>query len=283
MLDYHIHPDYSIDAEPYSMEDYCIRAVELGLEEICFTPHFEFDPARAHIDWFVRQKGKIAGIGGNWLEEYFQEGYRLRQVYRDQGLVIRLGLEIGFDWGLEEAISRVTQAYPFDFILGSIHCIDHVAISSAAESAAYLPQTNLKAVAEKYYRVLLEGVKSGLFDVTAHLDIYRRYGQRYFGDAVNDVYRMWAEPIFSEMSRRGVGLEINTSSIKQKQKEFYPPEDVVRLARKQGVKIFTTGSDAHRLSELGQGLASAETIIAGVGCRPARYAGRQLVKESVSS
>ena len=46
MTDYHVHSDYSQDAEG-SIFDYCRRARELGLEEICLTPHFEIDPVRA--------------------------------------------------------------------------------------------------------------------------------------------------------------------------------------------------------------------------------------------
>ena len=42
--DYHVHPDYSIDASPVKIRDYCQKALELELREICFTTNVELDP-----------------------------------------------------------------------------------------------------------------------------------------------------------------------------------------------------------------------------------------------
>jgi len=53
LVDYHVHPDYSLDATG-SVQEHCRRAVELGLAEICFTTHFDADPAFAREDGWVR-------------------------------------------------------------------------------------------------------------------------------------------------------------------------------------------------------------------------------------
>ncbi len=280
MLDYHIHPNYSIDAEDFSMEDYCKRGLELGLKEICFTPHYEFDPVREQIDWFARLGGKVVHIGESWLDEYFREGRQLQERYSQEGIAIKLGLEVGYDVGLEEAIAKVVEAYPFDLVLGSVHCIDHVAISSAQESSEYLPGTNLDDVVTKYYKTLARGVESGLFDVVAHLDLYRRHGAKCFGEQAYRAYQGYVEPILESMAKRGLGLEINTSSIKQGQNEFYPSKEIVRLAWEKGIRIFTTGSDAHRLRELGQGIEQAENILREFDCVPASFVRRRPVTDT---
>ena len=275
MLDYHIHPNFSIDAEDFTMEEYCKRGVELGLKEICFTPHFEFDPLRKHLDWFARLHGEVVHIGDRWLEEYFKEGIQLQKQYAQQGITVRLGLEVGYDLGLEEAIAKIVSAYPFDLVLGSVHCIDHIAISSEQESSKYLPGTVIEAVVTKYYQILAHGVDSGLFDVVAHLDLYRRHGTKYFGEQVNKAYQGKLEPILEIMAKKGLGLEINTSSLKQGQDDFYPSKEIIELAWEKGIRIFTTGSDAHRLRELGQGLAQAEAILRKIGTTPSIFSQRK--------
>lgn len=280
MLDYHIHPNYSIDADDFTMEEYCKRGLELGIKEICFTPHFEFDPVREHIDWFARLGGKVVHIGEKWLEEYFREGRQLQERYSQEGIEVKLGLEIGYDVGLEEAIGKVVEAYPFDLVLGSVHCIDHVAISSAKESSGYLPGTDMDDVVTKYYSTLARGVESGLFDVVAHLDLYRRHGAKYFGEQVYQAYQGHVEPILESMAQKGLGLEINTSSIKQGQKEFYPSKEIIKLAWEKGIHIFTTGSDAHRLGELGQGIEQAENILKEFGGIPASFSQRRPIIKS---
>ena len=54
MIDYHIHTKHSgdTDAEP---ADYCDRALNLGIPEICFTDHLELDPAKGRAF-----KGEVA-------------------------------------------------------------------------------------------------------------------------------------------------------------------------------------------------------------------------------
>lgn len=275
MQDYHIHPNYSIDAEAFTMEEYCKRGIELGLKEICFTPHYEFDPVREHIDWFARLHGKVVHIKDRWLDEYFSEGRQLQERYSKEGIQVKLGLEIGYDVGLEAAIAKVVDSYPFDLVLGSVHCIDHVAISSVKESNVYLPGTNMEDIVSKYCHTLAQGVESGLFDIVAHMDLYRRHGAQYFGEQVYSAYRGYVEPILESMAKKGIGLEINTSSLKQGQVEFYPSKEIIKLAWEKGIRIFTTGSDAHRLRELGQGIAQAFDILKNIECAPTSFSQRR--------
>jgi histidinol-phosphatase (PHP family) len=63
------------------------------------------------------------------------------------------------------------------------------------------------------------------------------------------------------MSRRGMGLEINTSSRRRGLKEFHPAGEILALAVKSGIKIFTVGSDAHSLEDLGGYINEALEIL----------------------
>lgn len=274
MIDYHIHPGFSIDADEYSILDYCRRAAEIGLKEICFTPHYEFDPLRKEIDWWVRYNGRVMSIEEDWLPYYIEEVRRAGENFAPLGLKVRAGLEIGFDLGLEERIEGVVNAHPFDFVIGSVHCVDHVAISSERESAPYYAARELNRVAELYFATLRQAVLSGLFDVVGHLDIYRRHGFKYYGPAVLQAHRPYIGEIFKIMAEKNVGLEINTSSARHNQPEFYPNREILELAVAAGIKVFTVGSDAHRISELGRQVGEGLEILAQLGMRAATFTGR---------
>jgi len=261
LADYHVHPGYSMDAEPCSIEQYCQRAVELGLQEICFTTHFECDPRRKHIDWLVRLNGRYHPMDRwSWIDHYLHDIERAKGIFKSAGLKVKAGLEVGYDVGLEAVIEELVTNYPWDFILGSVHCLNHIAISSGRESPFYFRGRTAKQVCLDYYKILQEAVSTGFFDCVGHLDIYRRHGLDYLGEEINQAELEHAERIFKQISRQGMGLEINTSG-RRKGQDFFPSGRLLKLAKECGITIFTMGSDAHRISELGQGLVQATELL----------------------
>ncbi len=272
MFDYHIHPDYSIDAEPHSIDEYCREAVLLGIGEICFTPHLEVDPVRKHLDWFVRVNGSVRPMDDiKWIEYYFKEIEKARNKWSGTGLLIKAGLEVGYERGKDREIERIVLNYPFDFIIGSVHCLDHRAISSRSESRLFFPGKKARAVITEYYEIFEEAVTTGLFDCIGHVDLYRRYGGSYFSEDDMRECESISESLFKQAARRGIGVEVNTSSLRRGQKNFHPAFSLIKLALQSGVSIFTVGSDAHRLSELGRGVEGAVEMLAGLGIEPATY------------
>lgn len=260
--DYHVHPNYSIDASPAAIKDYCYKALDLGLAEICFTTHLELDPERRDKGNFVMVNGeKRPACHFNWLDSYFAEITRMQAELKSSPLAVKAGLEIGYCPGVEKEIERIVHDYPFDFILGAIHCLEHISISSQKESPSYFGSRTAAQVRDEYFGLLSEAVKTGFFDCIAHVDLYRRYGLNYLGLAVHTLHRGAIEPVFAEMSRRGMGLEINTSSRRRGLKEFHPSKEILKLAVKSGIRVFTVGSDAHAPDELGQGIAEALAML----------------------
>ncbi len=251
--DYHIHPDYSPDADGVKIIDYCHRALELNLEEICFTTHLEFGPP--------------GSAQPDWLENYIAEIREAQEEFRPQGLKIKAGIEVGYRRGYEKEIERIVKQYPFDYVLGAIHDLAGYSIASAKESPAYFAGRDIRAVRQEYFSLLEEAVKSGLFDAIAHLDIYCRYGIKYFGSQISTIHRGIVEPILQEMSGRKMALEINTSSMSKNLKDFHPSKEIIALAKKAGIKIFTVGSDAHRLNSLGRHIDAALALLEAFGLK----------------
>lgn len=237
----------------------------MGLKEICFTPHFEFDPVRTHLDGFTRINGQSVSMFGNWIEIYCRDVQDAKNRFKPLGLEVKLGVEIGYDLGLEGAIAAVVDEYPFDYVLGSVHCVDHLALSSESEYSCCFEGKTLEELTAKYFNTLAEGIKSGLFDVIGHLDLYRRYGIRYYGEGVSSAHIGHVETILNLAAQKGIGLEVNTSSVNQGLAEFYPCRDILEKAISCGVKVFTTGSDTHRIGTLGRGVEQAKKLLKELG------------------
>lgn len=275
LVDYHIHPGYSIDAEPISIEEYCRQAADLKLKEICFTTHLEVDPVRRNMDWFVRCGGRVRKMNDLcWLEEYLREIETAGRMYAPV-LAVKAGIEVGYEPGQEKRIERVLDNYPFDFVLGSIHCLKHVAISSRKECARYFTGKDCSRVADDYFDMLEAAVQTGLFDCIAHVDLYRRYGTGFLGRDVDSIHRGRIEGIFRLMARRGMGLEINTSGLRRGIDDLHPSAEIMRAAVENGIRIFTTGSDAHSLTETGQGMDRAFALLRSFSLAATTYTRRK--------
>lgn len=265
--DYHVHPGYSKDASG-TIEEYCERAVEIGLEEICFTPHLDIDPARAELDDWIKIKGRIVSMRSDWLSHYFDEADVAEKRYEKDGLRLRRGIEVDYAPHVEHELRGIISNYPFDYVLGAIHCLDHIAISARAESDSYFRGKTMDKVLTDYFSAMSEAISSGLFDCIAHFDGYRKYGIRHFGDKILSPKRDAVEPVLRLMADSGVGLEINSAAFRQGQKEPYPGLEILAWAKEAEVGVLTCGSDCHSVEDLGEGLDRTHRILKELGFPP---------------
>ena len=272
MIDYHIHPDYSQDAEG-TIEEYCAQAVKIGIEEICFTPHFEIDPVRKEKDDRVKFNGKIVPMQSEWVNDYFRKIEKARQKFRH--LTIRAGIEVGYDPAIESELKSFIKEFPFDFVLGAIHCIKHVAITNHVELDEF--KTNYlnkgpEQVAGEYFETLDLAVKSGLFNSIAHFDVYKKYVLGLMGEKLLLATDPFLSSTLRLIAKHKVGIEINTSGLRQNPKEIYPAGKILLKAKEAGVKIFSVGSDAHRINHLGYELKEGFALAQKLGLDIFRFA-----------
>jgi histidinol-phosphatase (PHP family) len=253
VIDFHVHCDYSVDAVG-PVGDYAKQAVESGLSEICFTTHCDLDPERRHHDGRVRVDGEITEVTSDWLGGYVGEVRSVAETYGERGLAIRCGLEIGYTPGIETMIEAAVGSFDFDFILGGVHTLEGVDVVSSTESEAYFARKSPRQVCELYYHILGEAIRSDLFDCIAHLDIYKRCGLDFYGEALNVAHRGLVEPVLDEMAARDLALEVNSGGLRKGLEWPYPSPDILDAARMAGVACITLGSDAHRPDQVGAGL-----------------------------
>jgi len=275
MIDYHVHPDFSPDAEG-SIEAYCRRAVELGLEEICFTTHYEPDPARRDSER-VRVGGRTQPVDSDWPDAYFGALQAGRAQF--PGVAVLAGVEVGYEPGLEGIVSDFLRRYPFDFVLGAIHCLDHIAITAADELDRFKVECMPRGpeyAAERYLHHLRSAAGCQLFDCLAHLDIYRKYIEPLFDRRFGVTVESLLPSVLGFVADSGTGIEVNSSALRRGNAEPYPSLRILEPARDAGVRVFTVGSDAHRPADLGKDLESAVQALKRLGIKPARFRRRRL-------
>ncbi|MBN2228319.1 MAG: histidinol-phosphatase [Candidatus Thorarchaeota archaeon] len=263
MMDYHLHPNYSIDAEG-SIESFCKMAIQGGLQEIAFTTHLDTDSSTD--DCFVNVKGRRVSTRSNlWLEEYESEVRTADDTYKDQGLRVRLGVEVDYIPEMDGALPERFYATDFDLILGSTHLIDHIAISASDRAEHAFSRYTAPELGEKYYTLLLEAIETELFDILAHLDLYRRFGQIFYGEEIHEIWKPHLKTIVQAMKKHNVGFEINTSPLRRKQTQPMPEENIVRALKEFGITVVTIGSDAHSPADVGAGIHQASALLKRVG------------------
>ena len=137
MWDQHVHTCFSGDCEaaPEAMIE---KAIELGLSGLCFTDHIDLDykeePGYFDLD-LVAYSHKILG-----LKETFSKL-----------LPIHMGVELGLQPHVAEQNSVIAAALPFDFIIGSTHCVDQKDIYYPSFHESYTPEESF----EKYFLATL--------------------------------------------------------------------------------------------------------------------------------
>jgi histidinol-phosphatase (PHP family) len=274
MIDFHVHCDYSVDAQG-TIEEYVQAGLKRGLSHICFTTHCDLEPDRRHHDGRVRLKGNIVDVTSDWAESYIGEVRQASQRYSAGGCDILCGLEVGYVPGIEGMIEKVITSHDFDFLLGGVHTLSGIDIVSAGESEDYFQTRSPRQLCEEYFHYLMGAVRSGLFDSIAHIDIYKRCGLEFYGDRLNDAHDGLAEPVLDEIAKQGMCLELNSGGLRKGLPSPYPSLDILEQAKRAGVADLTFGSDCHCPEDIGYGLASClELAVEANFDRVALYKGR---------
>jgi histidinol-phosphatase (PHP family) len=249
LVDYHTHSsDFSPDAVS-SMEELCEAAISRGVRELAITEHCDVN------GW--------NGIPCDFDEEpYFAALDKLRLKYGGR-LTVVCGLELGQPPQNSELATRYSSNPKFDFIIGSLHNLN------GEEDFYFLKYPDAKTcqtLMERYFTELREMIVFGGFDVLGHISYPLRYIRGRDGlDFDFSGYTAELEDIFRLLAASGMGIELNTSGLRQPIGETMPVPDIVGLYRRCGGEIITLGSDAHAARDVGTGIAEGISVIRDAG------------------
>lgn len=237
LVDYHVHSRYSIDGRS-SVDEMCRQAIRLGLAEIGFCEHVDFQPQDHGVDFLDYEK--------------YSEGLdRARSQYGSK-LTIRKGAELDFSPMYLRQIREWLDGKTFDFLMGSVHYVDDIAVD-LGNGLKMHPEIAIR----KYYLWVSEAAKSRLFNVIGHLDLIRREvpsNQDPIAPALDVI-----DSMFTQMVRDGVYLEIN--SRRRTDQEPFPCRRLIQEYLKCGGELFSFGSDAHSSQHIAAGVPQAMNLL----------------------
>ena len=228
LSDFHMHTDFSGDCD-IPAQTMIEQAISLSMKQLCITDHYDYDypdePELFLIDF----------------DKYFEKMSYLKEKYSDK-IDLRIGVELGLQPHIAEHLKKISQKYPFDFIIGSSHVVDKCDpyypsfFEGREEQTAY----------REYFECVLQNLKSYTnFDSLGHLDYVVRYGPTKNENYAWTQYQEILDAILRILIKNEIALEVNTGGYKYGLGEPNPCTDILKRYKELGGKLLTIGSDAH--------------------------------------
>lgn len=245
-IDYHMHTCFSGDSEADPRE-HVKQAILMGLDEICFTDHRDFDYPIDSFDLDV--------------EKYYQTIMALKEEFKDE-IKIKWGIEIGLDMNYQKEINELINRYPFDFVIGSIHVIDHTEFYYGD----FFKGLSKEQPHRYFFEETLRCVKNfDCFNVLGHLDYIMRYGPYENKMIDHDKYQDLIDEIFKTLIAKNKGIEVNTSGYALLKTCGFPNFEQVKRYYDLGGRIITIGTDSHTSDRVGEHVEDVKINLEKIG------------------
>lgn len=254
LVDYHNHTTLCGHATG-AMIEYVERAIGRGLGEFGFSEH-------SH--WMMSSPGEWLCMSEHDLPGYVESVRDLQRRFNREGadpFHIRLGLEMDFVPTRLETARRVSEAYDWDYRLGSVHHLGLWNFQHAWPNER--DPWNLHAVEdiyEVYFGFARRMIEERFCDIISHFDVVKKMGRRPEGGSLP-----YVEPLIPLIAKAGMAVEINTACKDRALGEFCPSWDIVERLIEARVPI-TLGSDSHSPDHVARHFDEAVAGLKARGC-----------------
>ena len=252
--DLHIHTPFCGHATG-TMEQTVQRAIDLGLSEIGFSGHLFYPHG------FI-EPVKNCVIPEGQFPIFVSEVLRLQQIYGDR-ITIYLGAEADYLNDFLSSTKTICRAFPFDYVIGSVHILDGIAIDYSEDMLnQHLEKFGCaEGLWRKYWDSIEDLINADLCNIIGHFDLPKKYKTSLstadFTDRIDYLLTL--------IKDKGLVIEVNTSGIDRSfTRETYPSPAILKLAAKKNVEI-TLGSDAHSPAEVGRHFQKTVELLKSLG------------------
>jgi len=252
MVDLHNHT-FRCNHADGTPEEYLQTALRQGIKIFGFSDHAPMDFDSGYRMDFSE------------MEEYEREIRQLAEKYRDK-ITLLLGYEV--DFTPSSNFNYQILSRPVDYLIGSVHFLDRWGF----DNPQFLKEWNSRRIDEvyqEYFYHLLRLVRSGYFQIVAHLDLIKIFGYRP-SDWDKFGIKRYVEPVLIEIKRQGMVVELNSAGWRKPIGEPYPSYKIIKEMARLKIPI-TFGSDAHKPEQVGYRLMELKKIAYQVGYREVAY------------
>ncbi|RME05229.1 MAG: histidinol-phosphatase HisJ family protein [Planctomycetota bacterium] len=249
------------------LEEVIEAAIERGYRVFGVSEH-----APRYGEEFLYQEEVERGIRVEDLEESFAD-----YAVRVEEMVGKYGADLeilkGFEAevvpaeGYVEVMRGLKERYKLDYMVGSVHYVRGIGIDMdegdfvrALESCG-----GLEGLLLEYYGAVEEMVVRLCPEVVGHLDVVRKYANRFGSLRFPSVERAVGRVLEVVFQSGGI-LEVNTAPYRRGEEVPYPEPWILEMARERGVEV-CFGDDSHGPQEVGVGLERARRYIWELGFR----------------
>lgn len=255
-FDFHTHHERCGHAKG-KIRDYIEAAIEAGLDMIGISdhsPYFGSDHDHPHPG---------VTMATSEFPHYVREVLELKKEYEGK-IDVLLGVESDFFPEHADVYRKELAKYPFDFIIGSVHQSDGVSIFNKRRWNN-LTKRQQKEQKDKYFELVAQSARSGMFDILGHIDAMKAYYPEFNRIETDSVDRA-----LQVIGQYDVAIEINTSGKTKLVGGWYPSDDILERALFYDVKV-TFGSDAHVPSRIGDEWELVRKRLREIGYREWAY------------
>lgn len=216
---------------------------------------------RLFLDEARRKKLRRIGFADHdmyWADLKFDLIREAAGEYPD--LEVRIGLEVDYNEKDEDKIRQLIQAYPFDYLIGSVHQIGDWSFDFPEEERNHY-RYEADNLYREYFSLVRKAALSGLFQVIGHFDLIKIFNIRPQTDV-----GILAAPALKAVKEAGLSLEINTNGRYKPVHEFYPETKLIIACYEMGIPL-TLGSDAHEPRVVGRDLPEVCALLESIGIK----------------
>lgn len=254
-FDFHSHSNLSPDGDN-TPEQMAEQAIKLGMKHYSLTDHLEINKFYDE-EYLYEEPVRQASLIMPELKEKYKE--KITLLY---------GVELGQPLHDMPLTGRVLSTYNYDFIIGSCHMVkgwdDFYYLDYKKVDPCYLLGL--------YFDEILEMAEWGKFDVLGHLTYPLRYITGDFGIEIDmSRYDSIIKKIFETLAKNELGMEINTSGLRQNFGKTFPDAKYIKMFFDAGGRILSIGSDSHCVADLGKGIQEGIALAREIGFKEVAF------------
>jgi len=256
LTDYHVHlrPD-----EPGTTpERYFTRANAARYREVATARGIEALGVSEHVHRF-RQALDV------WTHPFWRE-WAVDDLDAYAGFVreetdLRLGIEADWLPGREDRLRELIEAREWDYVIGSIHFLGDRELDMEGEHDVWR-SGDAEEVWARYFDELGAAARSGLFDILAHPDLVKVWGDRR--PAPGGDLRRFYDRAMDGIAGSDVAIEVSTAGLRKPVAEIYPAPELLAMCVEAGRPV-ALSSDAHVPEDLGNRYGEALALLRSLG------------------
>jgi histidinol-phosphatase (PHP family) len=176
---------------------------------------------------------------------------------------LRLGIEADYVPGAEDRLAELLAARDLDYVVGSVHFLGELAVDHQ-EYDIWARGSSPDRVWRRYFEVLAEAARTGMFDILAHPDLVKVWGPQR--PTPERDLRFYYEPAVEAIAESGIAVEVSTAGLRKPVGELYPAPAFLEMVLDAGSPI-ALSSDAHVPGDVGAGYEQALELLGDRGVR----------------